>query len=243
MFCVRMCCISSVYVPCVYPYTTTPPPHRCCPYYLSREIAAEADLVLLPYNYLLDSRIDKPNIRWQKAVVIFDEAHNVEEVCASAASFDLSAAVLAACIEEVQLAAQQSRERCKMLLERPDLRTANETPEGARERAEDLLVLKGLLQKLEGGIAAAAPPAGRGGGGGRWGGGGVEGRDGGVTRPGTFLFELLQGQMGVRPQDVQQVAQKLSMAADVLSSDAAEQGHHRWVLVGGLYTVCAFYTV
>ncbi len=192
----------------------------------------------------MDSRIDKPNIRWQNAVIIFDEAHNVEEVCATASSFDISAGVLAACIEEVALAAKMSRERCTLLLERPDLRTANETPEGARQRAEDLLVLRGLLQKLEGGIAAAGPPGARGGGGagvgaskwsggagsgGAGSGGGMsgDGREGGITRPGTFLFELLQERMGVYPHDVHQVAEKLSVAADVLSSDAAEQGQHR----------------
>lgn len=98
--------------------------HRCCPYYLSREIAKnDADLVLLPYNYLLDNRIDKPTLKWQGAVIIFDEAHNVEEVCATSASFDLPAASIAAAIEEVQQAANLSRQRCQLLLERPDLRT------------------------------------------------------------------------------------------------------------------------
>lgn len=97
--------------------------HRCCPYYLSRETATEADLVLLPYNYLLDSRIDKPNLKWQGAVVIFDEAHNMEEVCAASASFDLPAAVIAAAIEETQQAATLARQRCELLLQRPEMRT------------------------------------------------------------------------------------------------------------------------
>lgn len=35
------------------------------------------------------------------AVVIFDEAHNVESVCSESASFDLSAAQLGSCAEEV----------------------------------------------------------------------------------------------------------------------------------------------
>ena len=51
-----------------------------CPYYLSREMAAGADLVLMPYNYLVDARtrFGLKSIQWRGSVLIFDEAHNVE---------------------------------------------------------------------------------------------------------------------------------------------------------------------
>jgi DEAD_2 len=53
---------------------------RCCPYYLSRDMAASADIVLMPYNYLVDprTRSGMTGVAWKGAVVIFDEAHNVE---------------------------------------------------------------------------------------------------------------------------------------------------------------------
>lgn len=50
-----------------------------CPYFLSREMAASADVVFMPYNYLVDVKTrGKLGISWKNAVLIFDEAHNVE---------------------------------------------------------------------------------------------------------------------------------------------------------------------
>uniref|UniRef100_A0A8C1R5P6 Regulator of telomere elongation helicase 1 n=1 Tax=Cyprinus carpio TaxID=7962 RepID=A0A8C1R5P6_CYPCA len=48
--------------------------HRVCPYYLSRSLKQHADVIFMPYNYLLDPNI---NIFLKGAVVIFDEAHNI----------------------------------------------------------------------------------------------------------------------------------------------------------------------
>ena len=68
-----------------------------CPYHLSRALAAKADLIFMPYNYLLD-----PSVRermkiplGENTVVILDEAHNVEDVLRGAGSgtfgeFDLA---------------------------------------------------------------------------------------------------------------------------------------------------------
>lgn len=53
-----------------------------CPYFLSRTWLEGAALVLTPYNYLLDPVVRsamKINVR--NAVLIFDEAHNIEDTC------------------------------------------------------------------------------------------------------------------------------------------------------------------
>lgn len=52
-----------------------------CSYFTTREAAKTAELVLMPYNYLLDSFLrGTMNLDWSRAIVIFDEAHNLEEV-------------------------------------------------------------------------------------------------------------------------------------------------------------------
>lgn len=58
----------------------------CCPYYMSKSIVIRADIVFMPYNYLFDPKIrfaNKFNLR--NAIVILDEAHNVESMCEDAA--------------------------------------------------------------------------------------------------------------------------------------------------------------
>jgi Fanconi anemia group J protein len=59
-----------------------------CPYFASRAIASEtAELVLCPYSYILDPTIRKAmDIDLKDAIVIIDEAHNVEDVSREASS-------------------------------------------------------------------------------------------------------------------------------------------------------------
>lgn len=46
---------------------------------LCRGMASTAEIVFMPYNYLIDYKTRAGlNIQWQGAVLIFDEAHNVE---------------------------------------------------------------------------------------------------------------------------------------------------------------------
>lgn len=85
---------------------------KICPYYYSRESAAHSEIVLLPYNYLLDANMrKKTNINWNNAIVIFDEAHNIEKVASDVASFSLTSTDIAACIEELQQVAMKLREK------------------------------------------------------------------------------------------------------------------------------------
>lgn len=62
-----------------------------CPYFLSRNLASEADIIFGPYNYLLDPVIRRSmGIELKDAVFIFDEAHNIEDVCRDAGSMDIN---------------------------------------------------------------------------------------------------------------------------------------------------------
>lgn len=77
---------------------------RVCPYFFSRDVATKAELILLPYNYLIDGSIRSTlrGVEWQDCCVILDEAHNLEQVASDAAAFSLSSADIAACIEEMK---------------------------------------------------------------------------------------------------------------------------------------------
>lgn len=62
--------------------------YNLCPYYGLRSIQEFADITFCPYNYLLDPNIRKAlNINLNNAVIIFDEAHNIEDICRDSASF------------------------------------------------------------------------------------------------------------------------------------------------------------
>lgn len=76
---------------------------KICPYFYTRDNSQSADLVLLPYNYLLESSIRNTlKIDWKDAIVIFDEAHNLERVASDASSFSLTSSDIAACVSELQ---------------------------------------------------------------------------------------------------------------------------------------------
>ena len=90
---------------------------KICPYFYSRDAATTADIVLLPYNYLMDSSIRVSlKIEWKNAIVIFDEAHNIERVAGDAASICMSSTDIAQCIAELKQVLQI-------------LQTCGETPE------------------------------------------------------------------------------------------------------------------
>ena len=73
-----------------------------CPFYYARELQREAEMLFVPYNYLIDPSARRAlNIELAEDVIIFDEAHNMERACTDAASVDLSAAQLVGCVKEV----------------------------------------------------------------------------------------------------------------------------------------------
>lgn len=60
---------------------------QCCPFFLSKEIIKKAEIVFMPYNYLLDPQIrEATQLSLKNAIIILDEGHNVEKVCEECAS-------------------------------------------------------------------------------------------------------------------------------------------------------------
>jgi hypothetical protein len=62
-----------------------------CPYYASRALKNHADLIFAPYNYILDPVIRKSmQLSFEDAIVVLDEAHNVEDTLKESGSADFA---------------------------------------------------------------------------------------------------------------------------------------------------------
>jgi Rad3-related DNA helicase len=63
-------------------YTKVGQINNVCPYYLMRDRLPFADLLILPYNYVLDEELRQQiNLSLEESVIVFDEGHNIEAHC------------------------------------------------------------------------------------------------------------------------------------------------------------------
>lgn len=76
--------------------------HEACPFYISKEKVKGADILFMPYNYLIDPRIRISNdIKLMDSIVILDEAHNVNKVCEDSASTSIEFAQIHAALRDI----------------------------------------------------------------------------------------------------------------------------------------------
>ncbi|CAN7951464.1 unnamed protein product, partial [Ixodes pacificus] len=61
---------------------------QICPYYTNNSFVKDANIILSPYNYILDASIRKVDLH--DSLIIIDEAHNIESVCRDSLSFEIS---------------------------------------------------------------------------------------------------------------------------------------------------------
>jgi regulator of telomere elongation helicase 1 len=109
--------------------------HKVCPFYYTRSLIEEAELVLVPYNYLFDKdarTTTLADVPWDNAVIIFDEAHNLESFASESASFDLSSMDIGGCIQDLSRAMGYI-----------------ETLGSSSIKPESIITLKGLLLHME----------------------------------------------------------------------------------------------
>ncbi|OWM78192.1 hypothetical protein CDL15_Pgr015011 [Punica granatum] len=133
-----------------------------CPYYLSRELHKSVDIIFAPYNYLIDNAYRKSlAVDWTNTVLIFDEAHNLESLCADAASFDLPSHLLTACISEAKNCIDHSVSR-------------REQSNDKSRNPDNFAILRALLLKLEKRIMDVP----------------IESKESGFTKPGPYIYEL-----------------------------------------------------
>ncbi|KRY17128.1 Regulator of telomere elongation helicase 1 [Trichinella patagoniensis] len=188
-----------------------------CPFYKAREGVEEADLILMPYNYVLDPttrRVNKINLSGN--ILIFDEAHNLEKVCEESASFSFTSKDFAAALREAQ-------DALRLLID--DQETIRKQRDETEELfGSDALQLKlatlpdvdmnvlsnqiVLLEKVEQEFCEAVSAATS------------EGNlEEGITLPGHFLSDILL-KAGIRPD----MCEPISVLADHLSSYLTVKG-------------------
>ena len=74
-----------------------------CPFYANKERVTGADLIFMPYNYLIDEKIrENFSVDWENSIIIFDEAHNCAPVSEDVSSFEIKSTHLHQCLIEVQ---------------------------------------------------------------------------------------------------------------------------------------------
>lgn len=115
---------------------------RACPYYMSKQLSGQADIVFLPYNYVLDPKLLKSfKLELSNSVVILDEAHNVEKVCQDAASVQIASSDIATCIDDVT--------HVMKLLDENERLVPTGDEEAPDFNLEDCAMLKGIMLELE----------------------------------------------------------------------------------------------
>ncbi|ELA41628.1 uncharacterized protein VICG_01376 [Vittaforma corneae ATCC 50505] len=73
-----------------------------CPYFTARELQEDADIIFAPYNYLIDTSVrESSEIKLDNAILIIDEAHNIEDCCRSAGSVEITSKLIEIVINEL----------------------------------------------------------------------------------------------------------------------------------------------
>lgn len=77
---------------------------RWCPYFLARNALMQADVVVYSYYYLLDPKIADIVSKElsKKSCVVFDEAHNIDNVCIESMSVQITKRTLDKCQQNIE---------------------------------------------------------------------------------------------------------------------------------------------
>ncbi|CBZ23762.1 putative helicase [Leishmania mexicana MHOM/GT/2001/U1103] len=112
-----------------------------CPYFHERDAARDADVVLMPYNYILDPSLHKQlPFELANCILIVDEAHNLPSVLSSSGCQTLSPLDVTTAIHDCSRAIAMHRLTAKK---------AELDEDVAVEEEQELASLKILLNRLE----------------------------------------------------------------------------------------------
>ncbi|KAI9292133.1 DNA repair helicase [Neoconidiobolus thromboides FSU 785] len=85
---------------------------QLCPYYLSRKLIGIANVIIYSFHYLLDPKVANLISKElpQNSIVVFDEAHNIDNVCLESLSIDIGRPTLEASLKSVNKLAEKVQE-------------------------------------------------------------------------------------------------------------------------------------
>ncbi|EDS40179.1 fanconi anemia group J protein [Culex quinquefasciatus] len=141
---------------------------KACPFFMSKELIENADVLFMPYNYLLDPKARKANnLELANTIIILDEAHNVDKMCEESASMQIRSSDIALCIDDVT-----------SIMKVMDNTVAIPEDDDAKKdfTIDDLALLKEMLLSLEKTVDEIP----------------VMFSQGGSTQPGTYIFEIFE---------------------------------------------------
>lgn len=74
-----------------------------CPYYTARQGLQMADIIVFNYLYLIDPQISGSFLKnlSKDTIVVFDEAHNIDDVCIEAYTLKVNNQVLGSAVRNV----------------------------------------------------------------------------------------------------------------------------------------------
>lgn len=135
-----------------------------CPFFLTRNMLPEAEIVFVPYNYLIDPMARRSiGISIENSILIFDEAHNVESIASEAASYALSSNDISGCISEVDTFIRGLSTNSIQL------------NAGSNLTMESSQTLRALFMEIEKGLSSFPLST-----------------NGGFTKPGQYIFEFFE---------------------------------------------------
>jgi len=80
-----------------------------CPYYAARALQENAEVIFAPYNYLVDKSVrEASEVKLDNAILIIDEAHNIEDCCRAAGSLEIKSRQIDSLILELNSAVKTS---------------------------------------------------------------------------------------------------------------------------------------
>jgi len=137
---------------------------KCCPFYFERHLQESAEMIFLPYNYVISPSIrEYSKLDLKNAIVVFDEAHNLPQVAEDSITTELRMVIVAQCILELSEVLSLMRSN------------ADETNSAAAQDLKNVEELRQSLLELDMTVDALQIPQ----------------SNRSLTKPGKWMFDLL----------------------------------------------------